>query len=55
MQSYYPSRTRIFFEVLCAFAMVTSFVGAWRQTGASALLIAAAVAALLWPCPICST
>ncbi|MCL6739652.1 hypothetical protein LZ518_00645 [Sphingomonas sp. RB56-2] len=46
MQSYYPSRTRIFFEVLCAFAMVTSCVGAWRQTGASALLIAAAVAAL---------
>jgi len=41
-----PSRTRIFFEVLCAFAMVTSCVGAWRQTGASALLIAAAVAAL---------
>ena len=46
MQTYYPSRTRIFFEVLCAFAMVTSCVGAWRQTGASALLIAAAVAAL---------
>jgi len=46
MHSTYPSRGRIFFEVLCAFAMVTACVGAWRQTGASALLIGAAVAAL---------
>jgi hypothetical protein len=46
MHSFYPSRGRIFFEVLCAFAVVTSCVGAWRQTGASALLIAAGVAAL---------
>jgi hypothetical protein len=46
MHSSYRSRGRIFFEVLCAFAMVTSCVGAWRQTGASALLLGAAVAAL---------
>ena len=46
MHSFQPSRGRTFFEVLCAFALAASFVGAWMQTGASALLAAASVAAL---------
>ena len=46
MHSLQPSRRRILFEVFCAFAMVASMVGAWRQTNASALLVAATVAAL---------
>ena len=46
MHSFHPSRGRILFEVVCAFGIVTSSIGAWRQTGASALLIAAVIAAL---------
>jgi hypothetical protein len=46
MHSPHPSRGRILFEVLCAFAIATSFVGAWKQTGAWTLLPAALVAAL---------
>ena len=46
MHSFHHSRGRIFFEVLCALGMSASFVGAWTQTGASALLPAAAVALL---------
>ena len=46
MQSFHQSRARIFFEVLCALAISASCAGAWLQTGATALLPAAAVAAL---------
>lgn len=46
MHRSHSSRVRILFEVFCAFAVVASMVGAWRQTGASALLVAAAAAAL---------
>jgi hypothetical protein len=46
MHSFHHSRGRILFEVFCAFAVVASLVGAWRQTHASALLVAAAAAAL---------
>jgi hypothetical protein len=46
MHSFHPSRGRIFFEVLCALAIAASCVGAWQQTGATALLAVAAVAAL---------
>lgn len=50
MHSFHHSRGRILFEVFCALAVSASCVGAWMQTGASALLGAAAVAALygLW-------
>ena len=44
MHSFQPSRGRIFFEVLCAIGIAASCGGAWLQTGASALLAAAAVA-----------
>lgn len=46
MHSFQPSRGRIFFEVLCALAIAASCAGAWRQTGATALLAVAAVAAI---------
>ena len=46
MHSFGPSRGRIFFEALCALAISASLVGAWIQTGASALLAAAGVATL---------
>ena len=46
MHSFQPSRGRILVEVFCALAVVASMVGAWRQTGASALLTAAAAAAI---------
>jgi hypothetical protein len=46
MHSFQPSRGRIFFEFLCALGIVASSVGAWKQTGASALLLAAFVAGL---------
>jgi hypothetical protein len=46
MHSFHQSRGRILFEVLCALGIVASCVGAWQQTGASALLAAAAVAGL---------
>src|SRR5689334_12894541 len=46
MQSFHHSRGKIVFEVFCALAIAASCVGAWMQTGASALLAAAAVAAV---------
>lgn len=46
MHSFQPSRGRILFEVFCAFGTVASCVGAWKQTGASALLAAASFAGL---------
>ena len=46
MHSFHHSRGRILFEVLCALAVSVSCVQAWMQTGGSALLGAAAVAAL---------
>ena len=46
MHSFHHSRGRILFEVLCALAVSVSCVQAWMQTGASALLGAAAAAAL---------
>lgn len=46
MHSFHHSRGRILFEVFCAFGIVASCVGAWKQTGASALLAAASVAGL---------
>jgi hypothetical protein len=46
MQSFHHSRGRILFEVFCSFAISASCAGAWQQTGATALLPAAAVAAL---------
>ena len=46
MQSVHHSRARILFEVLCAFGISASWVGAWLQTYASAMLAAAAIAAL---------
>lgn len=46
MHCFHQSRGRILFEVLCALVISASFVGAWMQTGASALLPAAGVAAL---------
>ena len=46
MHSAHHSRGRIMFEVFCALALAASLAGAWAQTDASALLSAAAVAAL---------
>lgn len=46
MHSFHQSRGRILFDVFCALGMVVCCVGAWKQTGASALLGAAAVAGL---------
>jgi hypothetical protein len=46
MHSFHQSRGRILFEVFCTLAVSASFVGAWMQTGASALLAAAFVALL---------
>ena len=46
MHSFHQSRGRIFFEVLCALAVSVSCVGTWMQTGASAMLPAAAAALL---------
>ena len=46
MHSFQPSRGRILFEVFCAVGIAASCGGAWMQTGASALLAAAAVATL---------
>ena len=50
MHRFHHSRGRILFEVLCALVIAASFIGAWMQTGASALLPAAFAAALyaLW-------
>ena len=46
MPSFHRSRGKIFFEVLCAFAISVSLVGAWMQTGAWALLVISSVVAL---------
>ena len=46
MHSFHHSRGRILFEVFCALTVGASCYGAWTQTGAWALLPAAAVAAL---------
>jgi hypothetical protein len=46
MNSFQPSRGRIFFDVLCAAGIAASSGGAWIQTGASALLAAMAIATL---------
>jgi len=46
MHRFHPSRARILFEVFCAMTLAASFAVAWTQTGASALLPAAAVAVL---------
>jgi hypothetical protein len=46
MHSFHQSRGRILFEVFCALTVGASCYGAWTQTGAWALLPAAAVAAL---------
>ena len=46
MHSFHQSRSRIVFEVFCALAISASCAGAWMQTGAWALLPAAAAASL---------
>ena len=46
MHSFHQSRGRILFEVACALTIAASCYGAWTQTGAWALLPAAAVAGL---------
>ena len=46
MHSFHHSRARIFFEIFCALTIAASCAMAWTQTGASALLAVAAVAAL---------
>jgi hypothetical protein len=46
MHGFHRSRVRIFFEVLCAFTISASCVGAWIQTYAWALLPAAFVSGL---------
>ena len=46
MHSYQHSRGRILFEVACAFGISASCVWAWQQTYATAMLPAAAIAAL---------
>ena len=45
MHSFHRSRGKIVVEVLCAFGLSASCVGAWMQTGAWALLAAASIAA----------
>ena len=46
MQSFHHSRGKVLFEISCALAVSASCVGAWMQTGAWALLVAASIAAL---------
>lgn len=46
MHSFHHSRGRILFEILCVLAVSASLAAASIQTGASALLLAAAVAAV---------
>lgn len=50
MHCIHHSRGRILFEVVCAFTISASCVGAWMQTGTSALLPASFAVALygLW-------
>ena len=40
------ARGKVLFEVLCALILAASFVGAWEQTGSSALLVSASIVAL---------
>lgn len=47
MHSFHQSRGKILFELLCLLVLAASLAGAWLQTGASALLPAAAATALL--------
>ena len=46
MHSYQPSRSRIFFQVLCALGISAGLAGAWMQTGATGLAVAAIIGAL---------
>jgi hypothetical protein len=46
MHTFRPSRGRVLFEVFCAFGVAACLAGGWNQTGASAFLPAAAIAAL---------
>ncbi len=46
MHSHQRARGKVLFEVLCAFSLAASFVGAWDQTGSSALLASASILAL---------
>ena len=46
MSSFHQSRSRIFFDSVCAFGMSTFCAVAWTQTYATAMLGAAAVAAI---------
>ena len=45
MHSFHHSRGRIFFEIFCALTIGASCAMAWLQTGASAMLVIAGVAA----------
>jgi hypothetical protein len=47
MHSHRRSRGKVVFEALCGFGLAASFVAAWDQTGASALLVSAAVMGLV--------
>lgn len=46
MHSFHQSRGRIFFDFFCVLVIVASCMGAWMQTGASALIGAAGAAGL---------
>jgi hypothetical protein len=46
MHSFHQSRGRIYFDIFCALTIATACAFAWLQTGASALLAIAGVAAL---------
>ena len=46
MHSFHHSRGRIFFDFVCVLVVVASCMGAWIQTGASALIGAASAAGL---------
>lgn len=47
MHSHRRSRAKTLFEVLCALALGASFVLAWDQTGATALLASASISILI--------
>jgi outer membrane biosynthesis protein TonB len=46
MHNHRRSRGKILFEALCGFGLAASFVAAWDQTGASALLASASIMGL---------
>src|SRR5689334_25092148 len=46
MSSFHQSRSRIFFDTVCAFGMATFCAVAWMQTYATAMLGAASVAGI---------